>query len=236
MNDHPHDSLPAFALGALDIDEARQVMAHVASCPSCRDDVEVWGAVVALLPYMAAPSDPPTHIKRRLFALVDAAGAPPGIGARARRWMIMVAANALALALVFGLLFVDMRQRTATLSARIAQQDQQVLFMSAATPHWVAGRQSAAVATLFTKPGEKHVVLLVHGLKPLAAGKAYQFWFATADKQVPCTSFTVDADSAAMVVIDAPAPADHYTQIMITIEPASGSQTPSHEVVLQAGL
>jgi hypothetical protein len=108
--------------------------------------------------------------------------------------------------------------------------------MSAATPHWVAGRAPPAAATLFTKPGEKHVVLLVHGLKPLGAGKAYQFWFATTDKQVPCKSFTVDANSAAMVAIDAPAPADHYTQVMITIEPAGGSPTPSREVVLQAGL
>jgi anti-sigma-K factor RskA len=236
MNDHPHDSLPAFALGALDTDEAHQVMAHVALCPSCRDDVELWGAVVALLPYMAAPSDPPIHIKRRLFALVDAAAAPTGAGARARRWMAMVAANALALALVFGVLFIDMRQRAATLTARIAEQDQQVLFMSAAMPHWFAGRQPNAVATIFMKPGDKHVVMLVYGLKPLAAGKAYQFWFATADKPVSCKIFTVAPDGTAMLVIDAPAPADHYTQVMITVEPAGGSQTPSDEIVLQAGL
>ncbi|MFL5800274.1 MAG: anti-sigma factor domain-containing protein [Roseiflexaceae bacterium] len=244
MNDHPYDSLSAFALGALDTDEARQVIAHVAACPSCRDDVELWGAVIALLPYMAMPSDPPAHIKRRLFALVDAAAAAPhGAGGRARprvggvrRWVHGVAASAFMLALVFGVLLIDMRWRADALTAQVAERDQQMLFVSAAIPHRLAGPQPAAVAIMFVKPGEQHVVLVVQGLKPLAAGKTYEFWFATATQPRPSQIFMVGPDGTAMLEFDAPAPVDRYAQVMVTVEPAGGSQIPSGEVVLQAML
>ena len=244
MNDHPYDSLSAFALGALDTDEARQVIAHVAVCPSCRDDVELWGAIIALLPYMAAPSDPPAHIKRRLFALVDAvAAAPHGAGGRARpgmggmrRWVHGVAAGAFMLALVFGVLLIDMRRRADALTAQVAERDQQMLFVSAATPHRLAGPRPAAVAIMFAKPGKQHVVLVVQGLKPLAVGKTYEFWFATATQQIPAKTFMVGPDGTAMLEFDAPAPMDHYARVMVTIEPAGGSQTPSGEVVLQGML
>jgi anti-sigma-K factor RskA len=244
MNDHPHDSLSAFALGALDTDEARQVIAHVAVCPSCRDDVELWGTIIALLPYVATPSDPPAHIKRRLFALIDAvAPAPHGAGGRARprtggvrRWVHGVAAGAFVLALVFGVLLIDMRQRADSLTAQVAKRDQQMLFMSAAIPHRLAGPQPAGVAIMFVKPGEQHIVLVVQGLRPLAAGQTYEFWFATATQPIPTQIFMVGPDGTAMLEFEAPAPVDHYVQVMITVEPASGSQIPSSEVVLQAML
>jgi anti-sigma-K factor RskA len=254
MNDHPQESLPAFALGALDTDEARSVIAHVAACPSCRDDVELWAVIVALLPYMATPSDPPAHIKRRLFALVDTAAAPgtgtrPRMGA-GRRWVNMLAGGGVALALVFGLLFIDMRQRADMFATQIAERDQaikriqtlvdqehqQLLFVSGALPRQLTGRQPAAVATMFMQPGQRHALLVVRGLKPAQEGKVYQLWFAMADKPVSAASFTVGPDGMAMVLIDTPAPVDAYSQVMITVEQAGGSQTPSDEIVFQAKL
>jgi hypothetical protein len=89
---------------------------------------------------------------------------------------------------------------------------------------------------MFMQPGNTHAVLFVSGLKPPADGKIYQFWFATADKPVPSKTFTVGPDGAAMVTIEAPAAVDGYAQVMVTIEPARGSQLPSSEVVLQASL
>ena len=74
-NDHPQDSIPAFVLGALDIDEALLVNAHVIECPGCRAfDTLDWR-----VPAHAAPAalvgEPP---RGALPAPVTAAGTKPG--------------------------------------------------------------------------------------------------------------------------------------------------------------
>jgi anti-sigma-K factor RskA len=89
---------------------------------------------------------------------------------------------------------------------------------------------------MYMQPGHNRVVLVVHGLRPPPSGKTYQFWFATPEHQVPAETFTVGPDGVAEVVIDAPAPADSFSQVMVTVENAGGSTTPSKEVVLAATL
>jgi hypothetical protein len=89
---------------------------------------------------------------------------------------------------------------------------------------------------MFMRPGNTHALLVLSGLKQPAAGKVYQFWFATADQQVPSRTFAVGPDGAATVSIEAPAAVDSYAQVMVTIEPEPGSQRPSAEIVLEATL
>lgn len=73
MNAHPHaNDLPAFALGALDAEEARLVHGHVAICPRCRAMLKAYQAVVCLLPYAAPPQSPPARLRWRLLASVAA--------------------------------------------------------------------------------------------------------------------------------------------------------------------
>jgi anti-sigma-K factor RskA len=257
MNEHPHDLLPAFALGALDVDEASQVLQHVAVCTPCRADVEAWGAIVGLLPYTVASHSPSAHIKRRLFAMIDAsADARPGADAApsrqspARRWMGALAAGAMSLALVFGLLFANERGHTDTLTAQLDERErtiqrvrtqlerelQATVFMATAISQPLEGAQAGAQGKMYMKSGDTHVVLVVHGLQPPPAGKVYQFWLATADTQVPSEIFTVGPGGAATLAIEAPAPVDSYAQVMVTVEQAPGSQSPSDQIVLRARL
>jgi anti-sigma-K factor RskA len=258
MNEHPHDALPAFALGALDADEASQLISHVAACPACRDDVEAWGLVVAMLPYAVPLSDPPAHVKRRLLTMVEAAAQPGaaelsrGRLGRAQRWMGAAAAASLALALIFGLLFMEARRYAGTLTAQIGQRDQQIsqmrgqlvrerqeaVFISAdnTVGQPLARGQGGAWGKMYMQPGSNHAVLVVYGLKQPEPGKVYQFWFATERNQVPSTTFTVGPEGMATVTLEAPARVDAYAQVMVTLEQAPGSQTPSDEIVLQGRL
>lgn len=71
MTAHPHtDDLPAFALGALDCDEAHLVRVHLAACPRCRATVKAYYTVVCLLPYAAPPPPPPARLRWQLLARV----------------------------------------------------------------------------------------------------------------------------------------------------------------------
>ncbi|MBK9710522.1 MAG: anti-sigma factor [Kouleothrix sp.] len=255
MNDHPQDSIPAFVLGALDADEAILVSRHLAACPACRAEAAAFHAAVAELPYAAAPHTPPPHVKRQLFARIAAtapgehAAALPGLPARPRsRWMGVVAAGSLALALAFGAMMVDARSRVATLTARIEQAERRVAQMSGqltqgpdaaifiAAPQTVGRRLASpdqrASAMMYMQPDNPHAVLIVQGLQPAAPGTTYQFWLARPGEQVPSSTFDVTQAGTAMVMIDAPAPVSQYDQVMVTVERAGGSRLPSDQVLL----
>ena len=132
---------------------------------------------------------------------------------------------------------LDERQRTIEhISAQLERERQDMVFVSSAVSQPLSAAQAGAGGKMFMQPGSTHAVLFVSGLKPPAAGKVYQFWFATADKQVPSNTFTVGPDGAAIVPIEAPAPVNGYAQVMVTMEQAPGSQRPSAEVVLEASL
>jgi anti-sigma factor RsiW len=136
-NDHPQDSIPAFVLGTLDIEEALLVSAHVMECPECRAETEAFQAVLGVLPYAAAPRHPPAHIKHQLLARI-AAAAPakhtpvPG-RAPARmpaRWMQTAAGGALALVLVFGMMLYNTNSQMAAIGGELTTSKQSLTAMN----------------------------------------------------------------------------------------------------------
>jgi anti-sigma-K factor RskA len=140
-NDHPQDSIPAFVLGALDIDEALLVNAHVIACPGCRAEAEAFQAVLSTLPYAAAPSQPPAHVKQQLLARIAAATpakrapmprrAPAGPPARATpRWMQAAAGGALALSLAFGMMLYDTNSHVAVIGSELTKSKQSIAEMN----------------------------------------------------------------------------------------------------------
>jgi anti-sigma-K factor RskA len=64
----PHDELPAYALGTLDIGERRQFEMHLFVCEACRADLASYERAASLLPYGLAPERPPAGARDRLLA------------------------------------------------------------------------------------------------------------------------------------------------------------------------
>lgn len=139
-NDHPQDSIPAFVLGTLDIDEALLVSAHVTECPDCRTEVEAFQAVLTALPYAAAPRQPPIHVKQQLLARIAAAPDPhartssrPSSSAPAHttpRWMQAATGGALVLSLAFGMMFYNTSSHVAVMDNQLAQSRQSIVAMN----------------------------------------------------------------------------------------------------------
>ena len=70
---HPYvNDLPAYALGALDPEEALQVSAHLAVCPFCRSEAAAYEAVVGMLCCSIPPQVPPAHLQCRILACIAA--------------------------------------------------------------------------------------------------------------------------------------------------------------------
>jgi anti-sigma-K factor RskA len=71
-HDELRDSLPAFALGALDADEHREVAAHVAGCADCTSELASLGRVVEGIGLEGLPVTPPPSLRDRVLARVEA--------------------------------------------------------------------------------------------------------------------------------------------------------------------
>jgi anti-sigma-K factor RskA len=128
-NQHPQDSLPAFVLGALDIDEALLVNAHIIQCSACRAEVETFQAVLGALPYATQPREPPAHVKQQLLARIAATAPAERTGRLARpreRWVQAITGGALALSLAFGVMLYDTNSRIASIGSALNQSQQSI--------------------------------------------------------------------------------------------------------------
>jgi anti-sigma-K factor RskA len=132
----------------------------------------------------------------------------------------------------------SLEQTPASATSSQAQEDVIAAFLNApaTVSQAMNSNQSDILAQMYMQPGLNRAVLVAQGLPQPQPGTTYQFWFATPSQQVPLQTFGVDASGDAKIVLDAPAPVDTYTEVMVTVEPSGGSITPSTQVVLSAKL
>ena len=76
-HDELKDSLPAFALDALDPQERAEVAAHIATCAACTAELAVLDRVVSGVGLEAPPVTPPAGLKARVIARVEAERSRP---------------------------------------------------------------------------------------------------------------------------------------------------------------
>ena len=211
MNAHDEmlDNVAAYALGTLDVDEARIVVAHMRTCEECSAEYDALRPVVtAVGNAVGTESAPSPLLKARIMKEVRAQAAP----SRQRRSVVLPYALAAAcLVLATGLGFENVQQHRTIADLSTARQ---VAF----------AQGDVLVAT-------DRLYLLVHGLPPLPAGKVYQTWTLAkgAKTMTPSVTFTPDERGSALVTI--PADADAIVATAISVEPASGSLHPTTKPV-----
>ena len=87
------DDLDAYALGALDLDDARRVDDHVAGCPGCRRLLDEASANAAALALAVPIASAHPALKARVLAMASAIEAPPPAYRRSPpRWWLAAAA------------------------------------------------------------------------------------------------------------------------------------------------
>jgi anti-sigma-K factor RskA len=247
--------LGAYALDAVDPEEAEVVRRHLPTCPRCRAEVDATVEVAARLGTRAALEDgepPPPELWGRIAGrLGETAGRDPGTvrvpaagtadapaGGRrgAPRHLLRWAAAAVAVAAVAAI---------AVLGVALASTDGQLGQAREA----LDGRGSqAAVAAALADPRHRLVELrsptgaqlasfvLVPGgqgymvstsMPALPADETYQLWAVVAGQPISMGLLGSEPDRAAFTV----APSAHPTELAVTVEPAGGVTTPDRRPV-----
>lgn len=235
--DEHHDDLAAYALGALSGEEARALERHLDGCKACRARLRWLQPAVDLMPASVPQVEAPEGLKKRLMDVVneeaaEAAAAPapqaapsPASARTRRRWIpsLLPARPALA-----GLALLAVIAAAAA-ALTLGGGDDQLEGSYAANP---VDARSSAGGLVRVESGAGSIE--VHDLPPSTATSTYQVWIGHDGRVTPSSTFEIREDGTGEASIpEVPPEAD---EILITREPAGGSETPRGPQVLSADL
>ena len=232
--------------------------------------------VMGSLALAAPPVDPPEALRSRLVAQIEAEDRPSGdVGAGARevtpirpewgRWGVGAAGLAAALAFVFGLGNVELRNQAAVMQtsldsartalalaegeAAAAADSLRRSLEGAETALGIAGSRGAssvmlsgtevqpfAWARAFIDPVTGRTLLLIHDLPVLPPDTVYQLWAIRGDTPTPAGTLTVGTDGSGRLESE---DADLWlgaNVLAVTVEPAPGQPAPTGPIVLAGSL
>ena len=244
MSDDTHvlDSLPVYALGSLDIDEATHVEKHLLSCLICRNESIAFQAVAEQLSFAAPMAVPSSGLKDRLMQRVQAAHpGQPVVQAPRRPWLERLlpvwGLASLGLILLLGILNLSLWQRLNQLElVHTAALRRATLATAPGGMRAISlnATDQAPGATGFVVVGAdgRNGAVVVDGLPPLDESLEYQLWLIRDGQRTSGAVFSTDEKNYGGTRIRASDSLLEYSAVGITIEPAGGSPQPTGAQVL----
>jgi anti-sigma-K factor RskA len=173
-----HELTAGYALDALDADERSAYEAHLATCASCQQELELFWRTTEALAVAASGPEPSPALRERILA--DVRAEPPSnvipLESQRRRLVPVLAATAAVaavVALAIGLWAADLSSqldesqsaldRLRANAAIIADPDAKTVPLQAGNGRLVVDPDGQAV-------------LLLEDLEPAPAGKTYEMW------------------------------------------------------------
>jgi anti-sigma-K factor RskA len=252
--------LPAYALGALDGDDLRELEEHLAGgCAECRRQLDLWNRDLEALADSVTPVEPSETTRARVLRMAaGAAAVSPPSPRRLPRWLPLAAAALLAVA-VWGVAGqirlrgelerltgerdrlarqVTVLDREVTLARAEAQRATQALQVLAAP-----GVQSVILAGLgpapqaaghtYVNPRQRDALFYAFDLPALPREKTYQLWYIAGGKPVSAGTFAVDERGTASVRVERVPDVGSIQAWAVTVEPAGGVPQPTGDMVLK---
>jgi len=225
MSAHQHgDDAAAYALGSLEPAEAEAFRRHLDECVVCRDEVAAFRETVGALPAAAPQYRAPRALRRRVMRAVQddarkrrSASQPTTERRRGRLAVSRPAAvTALASAAAIGV--------AAFAGVELASSP------GSAKPRAVVASLGDAQLRVTGTRAE----LIVHHLPAPGAGRIYELWLKRGNgaPQPTNTLFSVSHDGTANIGVPQSVTGD--TSVLVTAEPAGGTQAPTTAPVIVA--
>ncbi len=232
------DNLAAYALGALDPEEAAALERHLKTCEPCRLELATYERVGAGLLTALPPSAPRPVVRRALQKRLSGLTrqARPQLRGPVGQWLVagllaaLVVLNGLLVSQVYAL-----HQEQAEMAAQ-RKSDQTALAMLAyPTTRSLAFDQNGVVGSLLIDSQQDLVGVFAWNLPQPPKGKTYQIWLINKQGERTNGGFLVPEAGYPFVtaVVWSHQPLSTYVGIGITVEPAGGSQQPTGPRILR---
>jgi anti-sigma factor RsiW len=217
-----HDLTGAYALHALDPDEARAYEGHLAHCARCRADLAALGQTATALAYAADGPEPPTGLRDRILSA--AASERENVVPLRPRWAVPAAVTAVAAVAATVALAIWVTSLSNRLgSERDARQAQEraaaIVGDPAARRVGIEGGRGSLVVT---PTGQGALVL--SRLDPAPNGKTYEAWVAEGGSPKPAGTFDGGGDVTTFALSR---PVPNGATVLVTVEKAGGTDLPT---------
>jgi anti-sigma factor RsiW len=229
MTDHPRDDLAAFAIGALDAEEARAVRLHLETCDVCRADVRALqetAFAVAATSVREAPAGLRAKIVERARRERPPSRAPSASFLDIFRRpvpLVVPIALALLLAISIGAYAGARRDGDRYVSALSGIAGARVVAL--APTGEVAGVRGSLVI-----PADGRAPYLVLDLPAPPSGKTWEAWVIKGETPL-AAGLTSDRGVTTLIMAAPPASGD---TVALTLEPSGGVDRPTGAPVLAA--
>jgi len=214
-----HDLTAAYALNALEPEEARRYEAHLARCERCRDEFAALSESASALAYATEAPEPPADLRSRI--LEQARNERPNVVPLRPRWIkpvAAVAAVAVCAAIALGIWAASLSNKLDRREAELQRQEQVAQILAQPGSRKIAFARGTLVVTASGRGA-----LVLNKLAPPARGRTYEAWVA--DQGAPQPAGLFEGGTAVAVPLDRPVP--QGARVMVTEEKAGGSAAPT---------
>ena len=214
-----HDLTAAYALDALDPEDARRYEAHLAHCERCHDELEELSETASALAFATETSAPPPELRARI--LDQARAERPNVVPLRPRWLrpvIAAAAVAACVAIGLGLWAASLSGKLDRREAELKNQQRVAQILADPGSHKI----SFSRGTLVVAPDGRGALVLSKLADP-GSDHTYEAWVADGGAPQPAGLFA--GGTAIAVPLDQPV-RDGAT-VMVTEEKAGGTEAPS---------
>ena len=240
-----HDSIinliPAYALQALDVDEAELVASHLAACSHCQKELAAYERVVAAIPAALPVVEPAPALKTQVMQQIQASQTPAPAApepATSRLATIDRALHDFFTGPIWRPLLLGLVLLVLLLNLGIWLQGNRTA-ESTFTELQMTPTEAAPEATgliVISEDGE-YGALIVDKLPQLDKEKEqYQLWLIKDGERTSGGVFSVYDSGYKSISVESPEPLGSYTSFGITVEPAGGSPGPTGVRVLEYNL
>jgi len=226
-------NLAALVLGGMEPEEAAEIRHHLASCPSCRNELEDLEKVNRALQASPPPEVPPGYLKEKILSQVRAEqpstydeelASSGGYRSKYLRQVIVGVAAAAAVAMVALGIILSLREEPPVATIQLVP-----------TPAEAAGLEGYwGVAELHSQPlGNQQVELKLNNFDEPEPNSYYEVWFVSRGERISAGSFTSVGQGETRVWLNVAPEARNCDTLLITEERADDDPAPSETVALK---
>jgi anti-sigma-K factor RskA len=229
---HVFESLPAYALGSLDADEARLVAEHLNGCHACRSELRAFERVAGQLSSALPHGHPSEGLKPRLMERIQNVDLKRRAPSKSWSGRLVPLGAFAGLLLIVSLLVTNFVLWQKLEHAEFIRGPLGMRAIPLENSETVPGASGIVVIGADGRNG----VLVVDQLPPLDEAHQYQAWLMRDGVSTSAAILSVDESGYRGVRITAPESLTMYSEIKVTVEPAGGNGEPSGERVLGGSL
>lgn len=226
MADEIHELTAAYALDALEARDRERYESHLATCEACRDELEAFWSVSGSLAHAAGGPPPPPALRERILEL--ARSERPNVVPFRRRVAVPAVATLAAVAAVAALALGVWANSLSGELDRLRGSDEAVALLSDPSARKLP-LDGANGDLVVTTNGD--AALVVDGLDPPPAGKAYEIWVMK-DGSSQRAGLFFGAETRRVLKLEHRVPAG--ATVGVTVEDADGVETPTTPPIFQS--